>query len=226
MPHWKISSQRPQRAQNSASADAAASLWPIRSAAWGGRPGRATIYLPSWRTRYRRIGPTSFLRQLRALWNSGRVAISTNISSRTAQMSRPRRQRPHWRQFSSRNATAPRRSAITGPMPLSGIWARNSRSTAPTPSLRQLLEPSSAGRTRIRASTTMMIEPGSMQHAPDAAFCGSIFARVLGGIQPVNCIPRASKFPRLWSVCAAVDSNFWHAFCVGIRTRAGAESLS
>ena len=35
------------------------------------------------------------------------MAISTNISSRTAQLSRPRRQRPHRRQFSSSSATAP-----------------------------------------------------------------------------------------------------------------------
>ena len=35
------------------------------------------------------------------------VAISTRISSRTAQLSRPRRQRPHCRQFSSSTATAP-----------------------------------------------------------------------------------------------------------------------
>ena len=121
MPHPKIfsSSQRPQRAQNSASSAAAASRWPINSAAWGGRARRGpAIPCRHGCTRYRRIGPTSFLRQDRAVANSGRVAISTNISSRTAQPPRPAASA--LAAILSRNATAPRPRRSSGPTPRDG----------------------------------------------------------------------------------------------------------
>ena len=110
------SAQRPQRAQKSANSAAASSLLPISAAARGGI-GRGPNSLPSWRDRYRRIGPTRCLRQVLALANSGRVASSTNNNScdtpsRDTQAppraaGRPSRQRPHARQFSSKSSTAP-----------------------------------------------------------------------------------------------------------------------
>ena len=210
------SGHRPQRRQNSARLSAASIRSAIKSAAlWetsGGSPSQSANPAPSWAARYRRIGPTSALRQLAASRNSRRLARYAKTSSRMILDQSPRamRQRPHWRQLFSRNSTASRRSATRGPAPLSGIWVRNSVNTAPNPSLRQAFDPASTGNTRSNASNTITIDPGVMC-SPHFVFGGGIIALGLKRVQPCSCKSATAKFPRLWSVFAGLDSNFAHA---------------
>jgi hypothetical protein len=214
----RVSGQRPQRWQNSARLWAAsarpASKDAARSAAPGGNSSQAEKPRPSWRARYRRMGPIRDLRHRAASSNSGRLAKYAKINSRmglrpcAGHSPRARRQRPHWRQLFSRNSKASRRSTIKGPTPLSGIWARNSASTAPSPNLRHALEPARTGNTRNNASRTITIDPGVT--LPPAFFYGGIFASARWRIQPHSCVGAVTWFPRLWKKSCAVDSKCPH----------------
>jgi hypothetical protein len=80
--------------------------------------------------------------------------------------------------------------------------------------LRQALGPSNAGNTRNNANTTMMSDPGSMHHAPDAKFARD-FARRVPVVQLQNCISATFIPARLWNDSPALDSNFPHVAAAG-----------
>ena len=129
----------------------------------GRSPSQSPNPPSSWGARNLRIGPTRAFLQLAASPNSGRVARYAKTSSRMIRYQSPRQ---------ATAAALPaiilqeqqraRRSATSGPAPLSGIWARNSVNTAPNPNLRQAFDPASAGNTRSNANNTITIDPGVM----------------------------------------------------------------
>jgi hypothetical protein len=58
-----------------------------------------------------------------------------------------------------------------------------------------------------------------MHRAPDAYFCGGIFAPAHGTAQPQPAINTTLQVPPLWSESGRIDSNFAHACIFDARGR-------